>query len=642
MLGRSAQDSEFLLGRFALPAVVVCLVGKLYLGARLDLYSDEVFYWLASTKPAIAYSDLPFMTALLAGLGSSLDPGNTLALRSPFIVLGCLIPLLVYWIAIPLTNKQKARESALFSLCLPLGGFLGLLAVPDVPLLFFGLLSIGSFERALRTDRTAFWVLTGLFVALGFSTHYRFILYPASAILFLSLCKSQWPQWRNHKLWLAFAIAALGLAPIIWFNLRNDLSSASFYFVERHPWQFQASGLLHLFKQAGLVTPPLYALFIYTLVYLFKKTRTGEVNASLLFYFSATHLLAYMILAPWSDANSTSIHWPLSGYFPLLVALPDTLRAAAAYVRDNWIARARPIVVTGIPLIGFLGTLTAFVGVGSQGFQESLQTVLGQDVLSTKMAGWKEFNLALETRLNEFESTPTIITDNYYTAAQIEFAGLNSHTYTIDENKAVRDGRITQFHLWQKDSVGLSNSNRSDFLFLTEDSTLNVEEKEVVIARMCSLSSELSWDSSISLFNGAKKFSAYTGTLLNQDLATANNGTCPYPARAWLDSPKPNANLTGIISVSGWAFNQDIGIDEIRVLIDGKIVVLAKYGQQRTDVANTFPEKTSSDPNSPFLGFSATLDTDTYPPGRHVLELELVNRAGEVTRYGQRTVEFER
>ena len=77
---------------------------KLHLGSVLDLYSDEVFYWLASANPAIAYSDLPFMTAFLVGIGSNFDPGSTFAVRLLFLLLGSSIPFLVYWLALPLTT----------------------------------------------------------------------------------------------------------------------------------------------------------------------------------------------------------------------------------------------------------------------------------------------------------------------------------------------------------------------------------------------------------------------------------------------------------------------------------------------------------------------------------------------------------
>ena len=59
-------------GRLLLGGMLLILVLKLVLANALDLYSDEIFYWQASTQPALAYSDLPFMAALLAGLGTAL------------------------------------------------------------------------------------------------------------------------------------------------------------------------------------------------------------------------------------------------------------------------------------------------------------------------------------------------------------------------------------------------------------------------------------------------------------------------------------------------------------------------------------------------------------------------------------------
>ena len=138
------QDTGIPVSKYLSAAIILLLLIKVFLASVLDLYSDEVFYWQASTNPAIAYSDLPFMTALLIGLGSAIEPSNTLAARSLFILLGSCLPLLVFWIAKPITGYKSAIESAALSLCLPLAGFLGLLAVPDVPLIFFGLLSIAS------------------------------------------------------------------------------------------------------------------------------------------------------------------------------------------------------------------------------------------------------------------------------------------------------------------------------------------------------------------------------------------------------------------------------------------------------------------------------------------------------------------
>lgn len=626
--------------RYLALGVVLLLASKIFLASILDLYSDEVFYWQASANPAIAYSDLPFMTALLIGLGSALDPQNTLASRSLFILLGSLLPLLVYWVARPISGPRYAIESAALSLCLPLAGFLGLLAVPDVPLIFYGLLAIGFFERALRTDRLAYWSLTGTVVALGLCTHYRFFLYPFAALIFLSAFQSERRQWKNPRLWLTIAIASLGLIPILWFNLGNQLSSASFYFVDRHPWEFQASGLLHIFKQAGLVTPPLYILFAYTLYLMWGEAQKGERSAALLLSFSLVNILVYLLLAPWTDATSTSIHWPLSGYFPLLVYLPTALRSAAQRLGEHCSATTAHRLVIAIPLIGFLGTITALLGVGSQAFQAQLQPLVGTGLLSNKMAGWRPFAERVDEILDlEFEARPLLISDNYYTLAQLEYAGLTDKGYTVDEEKAVRDGRIAQYQIWEQDSVALQRLSAAEFLFVAEDSTLDTEAKHAILANICSRAARLEHLSELSLFGGDKKFSFYRGQSLVDATAaeTLPAAPCPYPAIAWIDAPGRDAVLSGTVDLNGWAFNEDIGVTSIQVLIDGQAIAEVEYGGSREDVVEVMG--VSSDPNRPNIGFNYRLDSSQLDNGSHRLEIEVTNALGISERYGEREIE---
>ena len=626
--------------KFLVGGIALLLLSKIFLATALDLYSDEVFYWQASANPAIAYSDLPFMTALLIGLGAALDSYNTLAARSLFILMGSSLPLLVYWIAKPITDPEHAVESAALSLCLPLAGFLGLLAVPDVPLVFFGLLAIGFFERALRTDRLLYWALTGSFVALGLCTHYRFFLYPAAAILFLILFRAAQSQWKNPRLWVCILIACLGLIPILWFNLSNQLSSASFYFVDRHPWEFQASGLLHVFKQAGLVTPPLYLLFVYTNYLMYQKASHGDRSAALLLSFSLVNVLVYLLLAPWTDATSTSIHWPLSGYFPLLIYVPYALRSAANLLGTYFTIQTAHRLVITIPIIGFLGTLTALFGVGSQAFQLQLQPLIGAGVLSNKMAGWTQFSSHVDELLQrEFAESPLLLTDNYYTLAQVEFAGLTRQGFTLDEEKAVRDGRITQYQLWKKDRVGLETVAASEYLFITEDSTLDISAKHDLLTDLCARTGRLAHLGELSLFNGDKRFSFYRGAALHSidSLEKIQTSACPFASIAWIDNPSRGAQLSGIVDVNGWAFNEDIGIESITLLIDSEAIGRVDYGGSRPDVVEVMQVR--SDPNSPNIGYNYNFDSNLLGNGLHRLEIDIENRLGIKQRFGERTIE---
>ena len=616
------------------------IVVKFVLAGALDLYSDEIFYWFASTRPALAYSDLPAMTALLAGLGSSLDSGNALATRLPFILMGSSIPGLIYWLALPITGTKQALQAAALTICIPLGGFLGLLAVPDVPLLFFGLLAIGFFERSLRTDKTSCWILTGVTVALGLSTHYRFLLYPAAASVILLAFRPERKQWANPRFWLAVLLAAVGLIPVIWVNMQNQLASASFYFVDRHPWEFQASGLLHLFKQAGAVSPPLYIIFVMTLWQLLLRARDGNREAALLLSFAATNLLVYLLLAPWTDATSTSLHWPLSGYFPLLVFAPQVLESLYLKLAQRFkLALARRLVLA-IPLLGFCGSLVALAGVGSQAYQLPLQAVVGKGVLSNKMAGWSEFSQHTRTVLNENFSgqLPLVVTDNYYTGAQLEFAGVTTDVITVDSRKAVSDGRITQLQIWDIHRSGLQRYLDSPVLFITEDSTLNIPDKQLILAEMCQYVDSLASLDQLSLFNGDKRFSYYRGNrVLYFEPSPEYRATpCPFPAWGWIDSPATDAVMNGLFQIQGWAYQEDIGLEAVYLLLDNKIVADLNYGVHRPDVAEAM--QVQSDPNAPDLGYSYQLDTRQFANGEYTVAIRMIDRTGVASEYGERRV----
>ncbi len=630
--------------RWLAAACGLLLLGKIWFAWRLDLYSDEVFYWLASTRPALAYSDLPFLTALLAGLGSAADPGNPLATRSLFLIAGTCLPLAVYWMALAWVGRRDALQAAFLSICIPLGGFFGLLAVPDVPMLLFGLLSLGFLARALRTDSTGCWLGAGIFMALGLCTHFRFLLYPVAALLYVLL--SDGGHWRRRGFWLAAGIAASGLLPLLWANLPGNLGSAGFYFVERHPWRFDAAGLWHIPVQSLLVTPPLHALLLYSAWLTFKPwdkpwdTHPAKYcdnrHTRLLLWFSLPHLLAYALLAPWADANSTTAHWPLPGYFPLLVFAPEALRRTRSWLSRRWPQTNVRALAGAIPAIGFAGALLAIAGIGSQSWQNSLQPVLGAGVISEKMAGWREFSAHTAQLLaDESGAAPVIVTGNYYTAAQLRYAEVAPDAYTLDTDKAVRDGRLRQFELWRRSGGFVPERAGEPMLFITEDSALNVEQKHALLARACAMVESLTQLSRLSQFGGDKRFSYYHGTAIVAP-GSESAAPCPYPPRAWIDQPLPGAELPGTALISGWAYNEDLGVSAVRIYLDSEFVAEAEYGLPRPDVVTA--TALSSDPNQPNLGFEARLDTGGFPRGRHELSIGITDSRGKETRYGHREI----
>ena len=606
---------------------------KLFLAGQLELYSDDIFYWQASQFPALAYSDLPFMSALLAGTGSALLGNHPFAVRSLFILMGAALPFLIYWLARPLTGPRQALAGAALTACLPMASLLGLLAVPDVPLIFFGLLFIGFFERAIRLQTPTLWLWVGLTAALGLSSHYRFAPYILAALVFLTLYREQWQHARQPLFWIGGLIAAVGLYPAISFNFANDLSGLDYHLVSRHPWQFQAEGLVHPLMQAVVVTPLLYIICWLTLWHMTQRARRGDQKAGLMACFAAANLGVYLLLSPWSDTTRTTLHWPLSGYLPLLIYMPGVLKHY--YAQGG--AGVRKLMLAA-PAMGLIGTVLLFVGLGSQAFNEQLQIRLGTGILSNKMAGWSPLMDYLRDS-DLLQDDTVIVTDNYYTAAQIGFGLQHPRVFTIDEDKTIRDGRRTQYAIWQRDTAAMQQqvAGRSA-LFITEDSTLNVDRKQIVMSRACGLFTDLMPADQLFFYRGDKRFSFYTTTSILEESEWGSDSStpCPLPALAWLDQPQWDATVEGRYTVSGWAISPEIGVSSIRVLINGEPVAETRRDISREDVA--LQTDGDRDPDSPHLGFSVDMDTSLWRNGRHHLALELSLHNGQRQRAAERQI----
>lgn len=234
---------------------------KVVIAVRLPLFVDEAFYWQEGQHFALAYSDLPGMTAWLSRLGVMLGGYHLLALRLPFLLIAALLPWLVARIAARWFGPLLGWRAGLLVLLMPLSATLGILALPDVPMALAVVLCLDAGARLLH-EIDAISVLelaTGLL--LGALSHYRFVGVIGIGLIAL-LCMPQGRALlRDPRLWVALIIGALGWLPLLLWNVDNHEAGLRFQFIERHPWNFQAKGALFLLIQTLLVTPLLaYAM----------------------------------------------------------------------------------------------------------------------------------------------------------------------------------------------------------------------------------------------------------------------------------------------------------------------------------------------------------------------------------------------
>ena len=442
-------------------------VAKILVAARLDLFGDEAFYWQCGQRPAFAYADHPPVTAMLVRLGTEIAGDSTLGVRLPFLLLGAVFPLAVFWLARPLAGRRDAWLAAGAALCVPAFAQLGLLAVPDAALLPLTAVFILAFERALRQDATSPWLLAGLAGAAGLATHYRFVLAPAAACVFLLANRQGRQHWRRPGSWLMLAMLAVGLAPSAIHNLRSDFSAVRYYLAGRHGGFDPEALLEHLAAQALLVTPLLYAALVVALVSLVRKGLADDDRAALAATFALAYLGFFLLASPFEDSGLMVAHWPVPGYVALLPYLPATLRDLAAR-GAGW--RATTVLA---PALGIVAMGLTLVELGSGKLR------LGS--MREPFVGWTEIAAQTRERLEELPLSASgkrlVIADNYKLGANLEFAlPAGADVYVLDHHKNHEHGRAPQFAVWKIDEQALSSRAGEEALLVIEVSQIRTGE----------------------------------------------------------------------------------------------------------------------------------------------------------------------
>ncbi len=94
-----------------------------------------------------------------------------------------------------------------------------------------------------------------------------------------------------------------------------------------------------------------------------------------------------------------------------------------------------------------------------------------------------------------------------------------------------------------------------------------------------------------------------------------------FPPFGSVDAPVPNSQLSGAITVTGWAFD-DAGVSKVEVLVDGAIAGSATYGTARPDVATVWPHAPTN------CGYQFSLNTSGYANGPHTIAVRVTDASG--------------
>ena len=601
---RDGQQAESARRWFIASWLALC-AAKLALASQLPLFVDEAFYWQEGRHLALAYSDLPGLTAWLARLGTAIGGEHALALRMPFLLIAGVIPWLVVHMTAREFGARNGWHAGMLALLLPLAGSLGLLALPDVPMLLASVLCLDAGLRLLRdVDRFATAELA-LGLVIGGLSHYRFVAVIGVGLLALALLPAGRIALSRPRVWLAVVAGALAWLPLILWNVDNADAGLRFQLVDRHPWSFSGEGIRLGRMQLLLATPLLVVAMALACA---RGVRNARPAVRFLAISGAGIVLGFLLLGFFADRERVSFHWPLPGYLALLPLLPEVL--------SRW-SRGWRVATWASAALGLAAVLGYYAVASVPAWRAQSAS---QNFHPTNFAGWDVLASAVRGRLARLPTDTRLLAGNFKIGAELGFALGDADIAVLEHPLNARHGRAPQLQLWGLAHATRATLGNAPILLVTSANDVPFAELLAHFHALCEQVGPLPSPQVLNIDHGRQRF------LLFALPAGRRTGPCTTPAMAFIDAPAQSTVVGPSFDVAGWAFKDGVGLRAVEVLLDGRVHARAAYGEANAGVADFW--KISNDPRHPNVYFRARVEGAT--PGAHWLGLRLHGADGSV------------
>ncbi len=364
--------------------------------SALSLIGDESYYWLWSLHPAWAYYDHPAGVALLIRVSTALGGSTPFGIRWLNGLTGVACVVLTWLVGERLLSR---RAGLLAAAAVAVGApFLitSRFVYTNALTLLLMLLNILAFWRMVREDAgMADGLAFGFTIALLFNTKYSAYVYALA--LMAALLLDHRHLLRTPRLWVGAGVGALGLAPVVAWNLGHDWASFRWQLAHVTRATVHRAGLLGNAHHAwAYLTGPLILLGAAGL----WRVRTA---AERLLTLLALFLLIPVVVSPINSPRNLS-----TGLVPLLLLAGTRLPRDTATTLQRAAAVAFASLLLGVALFG-VGTVVNLGG-PSPLPHSSIVPAIRRDA-----AGWPALGALLER-----ESAPIFALD-YSIAAQIRY-----------------------------------------------------------------------------------------------------------------------------------------------------------------------------------------------------------------------------
>jgi 4-amino-4-deoxy-L-arabinose transferase-like glycosyltransferase/membrane-associated phospholipid phosphatase len=485
----------------ALPLMVAAFsVFRIYyvLTGPFDLSPDEAHYWEWARRPDWSYYSKGPMIAYLIYAGTALFGNTVFGVRIFAILLSALSSVLLYKLGKSLYDERTGFFAALLVQVVPLYSVFGVILTIDSPFIFFWILSLmlfwkaiedngnvpagvdagtavsssvipacresflkndpgqaGMTKKRLHTDglsagsdkSSIYWILLGLSVGLGLLTKYTMAFFYLSGFLFFVFHKDSRKFLRSKGPYISLLSGLAVFSPVVLWNAAHGWVTIKHTAGQAHVSDGLTISARSFFEflgsQAGVITPLLFVLIFVALWRMHKADRAGAFT----FWLCVPVVLFFLLK---SLQGKVQANWALPAYATGFIAF-------AAYFAGDAISSKKRSMLLPAAAILMAFTLTAFAH-----FPSVLHLPPKMDP-TMRLLGWKELGHEAD-RVYEglsLEGPAFVMSDSYQMASELAFYMRgNPTTYCINLGR-----RMNQYDLWP----GFEGHTGQNALLVTHD-----------------------------------------------------------------------------------------------------------------------------------------------------------------------------
>jgi membrane-associated phospholipid phosphatase len=428
------------------------------LNSPLDLSPDEAHYWEWSRRLDLSYYSKGPMIAYLIYIGTAIFGDTVFGIRVMAVIFSLLSSLVLFILGKSLAGERTGLFSAIVIQIIPLFSAYGILFTIDSPFIFFWILSLFLFWKALgknalpdlsqaethQTGAMGYWILLGVSIGFGLLTKYTMALFYLSAFLFFLFARGQKKLLLTRGPYIAFLTSLLIFSPVIIWNMQHDWVTFRHTAGQAHITEGFHISLKSLVEfigsQLGVITPLLLMLMIPSL----RRLRTKREGA-LLFWF-AVPVVTFFVLK--SIQGKVQANWALPGYITGLVAF------SAVYLKEfTACGKWKKILASAAVLLSLAATTVAYY--------PSLLNLSPELNPASRLYGWKDLGTEVTQTYEQMKDAPRsvfIFSDRYQISSELAFYVKNHPvTYCVNHNR-----RMNQYDLWP----GFDNLLHYDAIFV--------------------------------------------------------------------------------------------------------------------------------------------------------------------------------